>query len=550
MNGARRKYNCYRTLKTICYLLGFPLLLLLVYFSSTSMIYDKAFSDTKYYGIMAVALMWLVVIILQALFSMFTKSKNAKTMFGMIITLVIIIGGAFAFDIYCEKRFKQIEEENVQYGTSMKSYKYQINYFETITSDKSDLTDAYKKEVDRFCRVYNVGIKPKCYSEDLNIDKTIPVYDKNTDSYYSPNGMYADGHIFSMEQSIDILITYHETRNLYEKQKKDADKELLQAIATVKNSAEYQAYQATEEYKTAYGTNGTAYNYMLTIDKVDIILSHLGKGLGDALEDLSLITSLIPASISQYLDLLDEDLSIGVLADTINGLKVEFVLSFLGIENELMDVLYEALMPILKYAVKEGTIIPFDTLENFKTSLNNLTLKNLLNELNFEKLTNVLNNFGIDITEYQSIFNNGITVEFIENLVNELSLTSNLFFYQATTVKPVFDFIKDETLKNYAYAKYYATIHGSNVGSVLIGDNVGAVTFGSGGYPSNFGFTLKELYQLRMDNSYIPKAYPLFAARRYMYVMGGLMLLLTAIYYHFSRKEDESFGKMTNGGKR
>lgn len=548
MNKTRRKYNRYRTLKTICYLLGFPLLLLLVYFGSTSMIYSEAFTDTKYYGLIVVAALWVVVSILQVLFSMFSKSKSSRAMFSMVITLVLVIGGAVAFDIYAEKEFTKIAETNAPYGVTMKDYKHQINYYEAMTKDKGDMVDAYIKNVNRFTTVYNIGVKGDCFSDDYNMDGSIPTYNKERDAYFSPNGMYADGYVFSMDEAIDILITYHETQAKYTKMKKNVDEELSNAITAVKASSAYQTYQNSDEYKKAYNTtDGTAYNHMLTMEQVDEILAVLGGGVGDALESLKLVTGLLPASIKPYLNLLNENLSIDVLVNTINDLKLNTVISLLGYDQELMNVLYEALMPILKYATLPATTLQFDSVANFKTSINNISVKNLLTQLNFTKLNSVVSNFGLDLTNYQTLFTNGLTREFIEDIINELSLTSNLFFYQSPTVKPVFYFIEDEELKAYAYAKYYATVHGANVGSVLIGSNIGAVTFSSSGYPASHGFTLQELYQLRMDNSYMAKAYPVFAARRYMYVMGGVMLIMIALYYHNSRKQDEAFMQMTGG---
>jgi hypothetical protein len=285
---------------------------------------------------------------------------------------------------------------------------------------------------------------------------------------------------------------------------------------------------------------------MLTMEQVDGILSVIGDELS-SLTSNEIIKSIIPASIKSFTNLINKDLSIEVLVNTINDLPLGTVLSFVSFEQELMDVLYEALIPIVEYVTIPATTLQFDTVANFKTSISEITVKELLSQLDFVKLNTAASSFGLDLTEYKTIFDNGLTTQFIENLVYELSLTSNLFFYQSPTVKPVFDFIKDETLKSYAYAKYYATVHGANVGSVLIGNNIGGVTFTSSGYPATHAFSLQELYQLKMDNSYIPRAYPLFAVRRYMYVLGGVMVIMVALYYHNSRKQDEAFMQMTGG---
>ena len=52
------------------------------------------------------------------------------------------------------------------------------------------------------------------------------------------------------------------------------------------------------------------------------------------------------------------------------------------------------------------------------------------------------------------------------------------------------------------------------------------------------GFTLEQLYELRAYNSYAPKLFPLFAARRYAYVFAGILALMLAIYYYAQMKSN------------
>jgi hypothetical protein len=466
MNKIKNKYNRYRTLKRICYLLGFPLLLLLVYLGSTSFIYGDAFPDTKYYGLIAVLGLWLVVTILQAIFSMLCRSKNGRTMFGMIITLVVVIGGGIAFDYFGELKFTAIETANTDYNITMETYKYQINYFETLTSDKADLTDSYEEEVERFCRVYNIDVKSSCKSESCNADGSVPVYEKQDDVWYSPNGMYADGYIFSMNEAVDILITYNEVQAQYEALGKDADEELAAALVVAENSSEWESYKSSDEYKAAYGADGTVYKYMLNEERLDTIIGAIGANLSGIVSN-PLVSSMVESYIS--VDEINAGLTLSDVIDMINGMGL--------------------------FTDENGDAITIDS-------------------------------------------------SYVLDLLADFS------YYQSPTTKPLMEFIADDTLREYAYANYYAKVHGAIIGSVLVGDNIGAVNMTSTGYPSEYGFTLQELYQLRADNSYIPITYPLFAVRRYLYAMGGFMVLLIALYYHNSRKQDEMFNQLTNGGRR
>lgn len=550
VNKLRKKHKRYSILQTLCYLLGFPLLIILVFFGSTSMIYNDAFEKTRLYGLAAVAAIWLVVTIFQLIVCIFSKNKNTRCAWAMIFTIIFVIGGAVAFDYYAESQIVKVQEEYKEYeGVTIKDYKYQINYYQTITTGKGDLTDTYIDMVEDFCKIYNVGVSSKVFNDEKNADGSKVTKDAKTGAYLSDNGMYADGYIFSMEEAVDILITINETRAEFAAKGKDADIELEAALATAKASSEWNTYKATAEYKAAYGPEGTAYKHMLTVDKVDTILSILGENLDKLLDNGfigNLISDFIPAALSPLLDILNEDLDIQTLCDTINNFQVGTILSLLEgsitkIDPELVDVVYDALLPVIDYATGET-----NTVEGLKA----MTVLQLLNALDFAKLNGVTTALGFDLTPYSGVFENGLTPAFVENLITTLPLTSNLFFYQSPTVKPIMEFIKDDDMRAYAYAKYYATTHGANVGSVLIGSNIGAVTFSSSGYPASHGYDLTKLYQLKAYNSYVPFYYPLFAARRYMYVCGGVILIMMALYYHNARKKEEVFAQIARGGKK
>ncbi|MFA6866337.1 MAG: hypothetical protein WCR54_02345 [Clostridia bacterium] len=560
MNKLRKKYNRYRALKNICYFLGYPLLIALVFLGSMAFITGDAFKDTWYYGLIIVVIAWVVVTILQLFFSLFCKNKQGRAMISLILSLVVVIGGAYALDILGTKEIKKAQDANAEYNVQIKDYNYQVQYFDPLTSNKSGLVDNYNDEIDRFCELYNVNLKSSCKGDENGDGSAItaPVKSKNPlvvdydkDVYTSPNGMYADGYIFGVKQAVDILITYNEIQAEYKAKDKDADTELAVAINTAYASSEWQAYTQTADYKAAYGTEGTAYDHCLTMVQLNALLSIVGRDLNKTLDDLGVIGGLLPSTIT---GLLNANLSIPTLVEAVNTLTIEDALDLLfmvvAIDDEVKDVAYEAIMPVLEYISNAGTTLDFTTLANFKNSLNAMTVRGLLTSLDYTKLKGVLDSFGMDISNYESLFAYGITVPFVEQLLNTLSLTNPIFNYQSPTTKPIFEFIKDETLKKYAYANYYARIHGSNVGSVLIGDNIGKVVMGGSGYPASKGFTLDELYQLRADMSYSAKIYPAMAARRYMYLLGGVIAIMIALSYHNSRKQDEIFEIIKVGGAR
>lgn len=572
MTKLRRKYNRYRTLKSICYFLGYPLLLAMVFLGSLAMYKGAAFEDTWYYGLLIVAAAWVVVIVLQLIFSLFCRNKQGKALFSLIISLVIVIGGAIVLDVFGEKAIDKVNEENEQYGITVDDYKKQVQYYSPLTTGKEGLVEKYNDEFDLFCEIYNVKLKSELKGS-VNADGSAITYlggqqnekvfkniykalkfDYEKDVYVSTNGMYADGYVFGAKQALDILITYNEIKEKYAAENKDADNELEKAVEKAYESSAWKSYTKTEEYKAAYGEDGTAYAHMLTMEKLDQILSIAGKDLGMLISTITSLPISLPSNITSLLGLVDEDLSVSKLVNTINNFTVEQLLDLaelaISIDDEFKDVLFEALLPIVEYASLSNSPLDFTDADTFESTLKELSVKNLLKSLDFDKLSGTLQPLGLDISEYKGIFANGLTVDFVEDLLTSLSLTNALFNYQSPTTKPVFEFIEDETLKEYAYANYYARIHGSNIGSVLVGENLGHVVMGDSGYPESKGFTLQQLYQLRTDISYATKLYPIMAARRYMYLLGGLIALMMALYYHNSLKQDEVFDKIAAGGDR
>ena len=469
MNKAKKKMSCYHSLKTISYLIGFPLLAVMVYVSSTHFMNGAAFEKSAWYGVLAIAALWLVVTILQLGFSLFTKNFKARAMFSIFIAVGLVVASALVFDAYAEKKINEVASEYQQYeNVDVDSYNYQIQWYDNMTSGKSSLAKKFNSNVDNFIRIYNIGYTSKNYGGDTNTDLSPVTYDAKNDVYLSPNGMYSDGYRFGINQALDILITYNEVQNYYKDLDKDADVELAAAIVALENNnnSEWNTYKQTEEYLAAYGEDGEAYKYMLNEERLNSILSVLGYQLeqGSITGLISVLGNKIPPEYAQLGDLLNENLNVDTIVEAINDM---------GIFDE--------------------TITKNDLFEILK----------------------------------------------------------GYSYYQSPKTKPIFEFLEDERLKEYAYAKYYATVQGANVGSVLIGENIGCVTMDEGGYPASFGYSLDELYQLRADLSYKPLYYPLFAARRYLYVFAGIIGLSYILAYHFGQKEKEVFDSLDiqKGGK-
>ena len=474
----RKKHNRYRCLKTISYLLGFPLFVLLVLIGSMALFEGDAFSDTKWYGVLVAVAVWAVSIILQIVISIITKSYNGRTLFMLIITLVVMVGGSIFFDFYATKKIDEVPAEYEKYGVEVDSYKYQTGWVITWTS-RDGLANQFVDDVNRFCEIYNIEYKSSNFGK-VNGDGSNITYDKEADAYYSENGLFADGYIFGFKQAVQVLIDYNASKfaiendwketnaetkeGKYVANGKNADEELEKALAKVDSSAEWISYRKTEEYIAAYGPDGRAYKHMLNVDRLAELVVKLSEGLSaSGLLDNSIISGALN----------------GVLADW--GLSVD--------------------------------------------DLKSLTL---------DKVIDLINQTGL-------LGETEVTVDMVMDLLEDFS------FYQDPAVKPKFAFIEDETIRTYAYANYYATVHGANVGSVLIGDNIGQVTMDASGYPGTMGYTLEQLYDLQARDEVGNSLFGFMIARRYALVCAGITALMIVLFYFYKRKEDETFAQIVNG---
>jgi len=521
MKKLRKKHNRYRCLKTISYLLGFPLFIFMVIVGSMRLFAENAYTDIKWYGILACVALWVVSVVLQIVISLITKSYNGRTAFMLIVSLILVLGGAVLCDIYVGSKYDEIAKEYSKHGVEVNTYKHDAGWVSPWTKGQSGVVADYGNSVMDFCKVYNIGYKSSNYGgknankvddianykaahdgktdgmtdDDFVLSKI--VYDKEDDAYYSVNGLYADGYIFGYKQALKVLIDYNQSKFdiendsipvkaedgtetgevTYKKNGKSADEELSKALAALDTDAEWIAYKNSAEYKEYYNNAARRATYTITTEKLDTILGYLGGGLAGS---VGLLLPLLPINIE--------------------GLNAEF--------------------------------------------LKNLTLDSLLTLVNKVLADN-------NVTGTLELF--GMTIDLSQGLTEEvvLGLVENFSFYVYPTLKPKFMFIKDETIRTYALAKYYAESHGSVVGSVLIGDQLGQVLMGGGkSYPADkFGYSLNQLYTMKAQGE-LAQYYPFMIARKYAYICAGIIALMTVCFYINKRKEDEMFEIIANGGRR
>lgn len=521
MDKLKRKQSMFSVLKTVAYFVGFPLLMVVVLIASNQFMHYDLFNDTWFLGLVIVALPWFLACVMQIVFGCFVKSQNVKTIAVAVVVAVVMIGSALIIDAHGQNTINEIqkrysEDKYVSAGVEVKDYNYQVNWYVTY-SDKDSLLDTFKKRFDEFNTVYHLEHLGFCWSDNENTDGS-PVTNNATEKglglenvSISPNGLLADGWVFSSQNAIDILIAYHEAVNKAAASGIDLEAEYKNIITKVENSPEYAEYKTTKEYTDAYGENGSAYKHMITEDRINEMMPTVAKYLSLAIYDVANVMG---------------DISYGL----VNSLISVEEMANLSTLDELVDYVNAAIPKIA------------DLLDGF-----------------VEEGSNPLKVDGGYLT---------LDKQFVLDLLNDMT------YYYSPTVRPVFDFISVATdgsdelvceykdsdgnvimtaaeIQKFAYARHYAKVHGANVGSVLIGDNIGGVTMDNQGYPADrFAFTLAELYQLDADLSYIADLYPLLIARRYLFVFAGICMLSIILFYHFAKREDDMINErmISKGG--
>ena len=498
---ALRRHNLFRTLKTIAYLLGYPLMLLLLMQSA----YALGFG-TKSIATEVVVIAWAAVTAVQILVTIFTKSYSARAVSVVIVSVILLLGFSLVFDFKAKDKLNEVAEsytrdyyqldkgdkvsvytkndaifaditfadgrEKITCETPIKSYNEHLSEFKPW-SGGSGLSGSINSLRGRLISTYNIngsgggnkntdgtrgGAAPSIFDNDPEI------WFGETGAVYNPNGLYADSYIFGVEQTIQILLTIYRTQDEYKEQGLDADVALAAAYAEAESSPEWLSYKASDEYQDAYGPNGKAYNYMLTEERLDELLSALGSGLSTlSLVDLAITFGILPLTVEQL-----QGLDLQGAADVVDSLGLD--------------------------------------------------------------LKSIAGGMGVVVTDEMT------TKEVLVKLVYKFC------FYQMPDVLPSMYFIKDETLRTYAYAKYYAEVHGYNNACVLYTEDqengrIGGITMSDNGNPASDAFTEEELCTVRAVSSYTGRFFPLMLARRFAMFFAGFTALAYLLAYFFAFKQ-------------
>ena len=596
----KRKQTLLGALKTIAYLAGFPLLVLMVGIGSIPFLDFALFGSTWSLSIKLALVLWAAVGVVQIVLACVVRGPGSqwiKTAIVAVVAIVCILGCAVGIDFYGARtmsdindkyaptvqqdgsavaktveiptyRFNDCESETITWtmGTtdiSFQTIDYLKGHYVTLTTGFESELDKFKNNVEDFCRIYNVSqngsLKKKTTDADgneavVNSDFSYSKVDAKTGLPVNDNGLVSESYIYSMQFALNVLINYNEAVNAiaalnldmkdFVAQKdgetaaeyaarlgKMTDAEKAEAVYNhelelIDQSAEYAQYKQSDEYKAAYGDDGTAKKYMLTLERIE---------------------SMLPILFKYVLFILSyNELTNGFAFDVLDG---SFNLANRDAKgNPDPDSLLAAIY-------KDG-----DMYENIMAWADDI-VPGLIKGQD-ESLPAAEGRWA----EMKVTYNK----EWLEGLIEDY------FYYYSPSVRPDFDFFgeaKDgdrligqitvgtgddartftvQQMRAFAFARYYAKINGAFIGSVLVPNNdagigalvngdghIGMITLSASGYDASYAYSLAQLYQLKADSEYVPDLFPVLVARRYLYIFAGLVALSILLYYQFGRREDE-----------
>lgn len=581
----KRKQTLLGILKTIAYFAGYPLLVLFVAIGSVPFMKEGAFGGTWYLGVVIALIPWLVCAVLQIAFGCFTQNQYFKTLVVGIVSTVCVLGCALVVDlngsavmdkmgdkyvatVTTDKagnttvtakeitvptyRMKDGQIETVKWTMSSTAVEfptidYLKGHYVTLTSGFGSETDKFVANLDSFMRIYNVtldGDNKKVTADGqhvTNSDMSLATIDPATGIPFNANGVVSESYVYGVDFALNVLINYYEAVNKFKTLDVDmtayvpqnagetdadyaarlsamTDVEKMEAVyqfelAEIINSDQYKAYQEQEggAYQAAYGEGGTANACMLTVDRVKELAPVLVRYIYFVLKSNQVLSSVYEIDL----------LGLEALMETLDQEEYTFADLRAWFDDKVRGLV--------------GAFLPAETLDMIADMITEDTLSALLSDYVYYYSPSVRTPF--DFFGEAKRADDTLIGEFKKESLDEN--TPTLVFSAAD-------------MRAFAYARYYAKTNGAYIGSVLVGNNddglgkvlnadgnIGQVTMSTSGYPASFAYTLDQIYQLKADKEYVPSLFPTLAARRYLYIFAGIILLSIVLFYQFGRRENE-----------
>lgn len=182
-NQQYQKVKLYRVLKVVFYMLGLPLFLVAVCFTTVKFLGHDPFMGGKavtdslgffmqaeqyitapaLYGVWITFALWAFISIVHIILSKTVKNSRVR-MFAVVATcLVVMLLSGIVMDVVFEKQISELSATvNELYGdgVTVADYKTQLSYYRTLSSNAAAKSETYKliDQVDMIKKIYNVGM--------------------------------------------------------------------------------------------------------------------------------------------------------------------------------------------------------------------------------------------------------------------------------------------------------------------------------------------------------------------------------------------------------
>ena len=182
-NQQYQKVKLYRVLKVVFYMLGLPLFLVAVSFTTVKFLgHDpfmggKSFTDSlgffmqaeqyitapALYGVWIAFALWAFISIVHIILAKTVKNRRVR-MFAVVATcLVVMLLSGIVMDVVFESQISELSataNELYGNGVTVADYKTQLSYYRTLSSNAASKSETYKliDQIDMLKKVYNVGM--------------------------------------------------------------------------------------------------------------------------------------------------------------------------------------------------------------------------------------------------------------------------------------------------------------------------------------------------------------------------------------------------------
>lgn len=554
-----------RVLKTIFYLLGFPLFVLFVLKDTNAFRGSAAYAETAAIPVKVAISIWALVSLVKAGIVVLSGKRKLATTVAAVLTFIVMLGGAFGIKTVAKKAYDTAVDEAI--GDSVvASWGDQVGYYNNVTASRDSIAKALSSDVNKATQLYNIGYSG-AYKK-RNAEDT-PIHSAADDTLIQANA--SDGKLIALDGTTELgtYTTSEETffGTTYTHYYLDiGDGYIYDAYPEGKLGFWYlYSYQSrmleTEEQFNAYCSGGVwygkgTYNPNGTIadgwifslenalDILDDYYTALEFGAKTYGSEEAFITAykaaLKDAKVAQAADnggMEDDDYFTAnekYLANVASAEKW-------GVTYNRVNVIMRVLFKMIEENTKLGKISEVSSLLGLVKGMAGGTL-------DLDGIVTLLGSFGLTGDALAGLIGGlGLDVDIPagssikEALECILGGFDYMLGYQSTVNKSAIDYIEtgdeetDAMMKKYGFALFAGYNHGTFCGSVIVNPTEGG-TIGNGTYFVSQGLDKAKVEQLRTDLSYKPTLYPMISLFRYMFAFCGMAIFSLAACFYLNVK--------------